>query len=224
MKQETKQAIEQAKTEYQALSAKAKTEATRSGLVKINLACIEIVEHRKEIPTVNEVVLVMTRMHGKGNHPASQTIRNKRSSENLYKKLFDVWKTTAYIVVSTERSNKSIVNKTSYGLSEADINNIEDHTLKIQVALLLQKLKKYKNQLDILRTVEGKPLIRHVENRPTKENQVALTEHEKEAKEAFLDEKLMAARGYRWTKQGALKTLKGKMVAKPGLRSVLKKL
>ncbi len=235
MKAEAQQAIDQVNEYYKELIEKAKSEATRSGLSKIHASCSEIVEHAKEIPSVNQAALIMTRKFGTNNHPAGQTIRNKRKGGNPYKQLFDAWKTAAIVVINTEQKKTySMLQNSDFTLSHSDLHAIDDPTLKLQLTLLLQHNKRLKNQLDILRAVEGKPQIRHIEKHDTDllsgeekktltENET-LTSQEKIALEAFIDKKLMRMRGFQWTEIGSLKTLNGDMVAKPGLLSALQKI
>jgi len=235
MNAERKEAIEQAKSRYEELSESAKSEATRISLLKIHQACSEIVEHAREIPSVNQVALVMTRKFGKDNHPAPQTIRNKRNGGNPYKQLFDAWKTAAIVVVTTEQNKRrSLFQQNDLSLSYSDLHTIDDPTLKLQVILLFQHNKRLKNQLDILRKVEGKPLIRQIEGdgkvyqsiggQKNITGGINLNSQEKAALEHFTDKKQMMARKFQWTELGGLKNENGDTVAKPGLFSALQKL
>jgi hypothetical protein len=235
MKAESQQVIDQVKAHYQEIVEKAKSKVTQVGLSKIHQACSEIVEHAKEIPSVNQVALVMTRNFGKNNHPAAQTIRNNRKDGNPYKQLFDAWKTAAIVVVTAEQNKaRSHFRSNDLALSQSDLHTIHDPTLKLQVTLLLQHNKRLKNQLDILRRVEGKPQIRQIEAngndflsngaQKSLSEELTLTPQEKFAMGAFINEKLMAAKGFHWTKQGALKSANGDMVAKPGVLSAINKM
>lgn len=235
MNAEIKVALEQVKDRYEELAEGAKSETTRIGLLKIHQACTDIVEHAKQIPSVNQVVLEMTRKFGKDNHPAAQTIRNKRNGGNPYKQLFDAWKTAAIIVVTKEQNkSRSSLEQTDMALSHSDLHTIDDPTLKLQVTLLLQYNKRIKNQLDILRQVEGKPQIRQIEadgkvyqsigGQKSVTGGIELNSQEKKALNHFTDEKQMAYRGYQWTEHGSLKARNGEMVGKPGLLSALQKL
>lgn len=135
---------------FDAIVARAKSEKVRNNLSVINNMLKELVNKRKELPSIADLVINLNR---NGLSIAEQSFYNKRSGGNLYRELYDIWaKNMVAPLVLKTTPNPEQTTKIPLAIVKVDeLKEITNPTLRYRITLALQQLSNTLNQLDMLK-------------------------------------------------------------------------
>jgi hypothetical protein len=233
LKPDIEQAIDVVQQELARLLRDAPTDPIRTKLRNMNQVCRTLVVDARQRLTVPSVVRYYK---GSFSDPevslAESSIRNKRSGVNPYNALYRTWESAAEVILISTKPHFRKEFGTAL-ITEDDIGQIENDTVRHMVRLLWVRNRSLQNQINILSKVRGAPVVQIVgdESNSSVEHlslpvtrKLILDEAEIEALRNFMNERVLRARSLRRADNGSVEFLDGRTLSDPGFFDAIEKI